>query len=219
MANRIYNDYRSHIENTSPDMDKLWNRIEQKIDGQQNNAPKVEDTPHKPQITVKKTSVFKYAAIAACFVAVIAGTVIFLNSKDSSVKTSETSYKNATLSAAANDNNKQEAADAVSQAPATNREAIAKADNDSAQDADRSKKLIAEKKTETVEPKEQIKLVMTTTEYLGADIDKKIKMIEDLAAKLKRDGTIKDYTVKKRDVNSRIEIVLNDGTRQGIILK
>ena len=57
MANRIQNDYRSHMQGTSPDMDKLWNRIEQRIDNSQTTAQNTTaPAQSESQITVSKSS-------------------------------------------------------------------------------------------------------------------------------------------------------------------
>lgn len=214
MANRIQKGYNGHMQGTSPDMDKLWDRIEARIDEKQ-GAQAGSDTPDvKPNITVKRGSFLKYAALAACFIAVIAGTVVFMNSRDNEVKkdtSSNYSYKAEEASAAEvnRDNNNK----------------LAAKTNDAA-DANEQKRSYdavsaAEPKIEGADEavKNSIKSFMTTNEYTSADKEKRAQLVENLAKQMEEKGEISEYQMIKRESFTRIEITLPDGTIQGIILK
>ena len=219
MANRIQNDYRSHIQGTSPDMDKLWNRIEQRIDNSQTAAPKAE-TPveSQPQITVSKSSRWiKYAAAAACLVAVVIGTTALLRSKSNDISTDS---KSASVSSAA---------------PAADREDTKEKTNDDATSGQPEKKSDASYGTDVagitndkkalmpesanLGPNEQVKALMRTADYEAADADKRCTMVEELAEEMKARGEITGYELVRRDSGNRIELTLTDGTVKGIILK
>ena len=80
MAKKIEDLYREHMQENSPDMDKLWAKIETRIDEKEQGAP-AKTEAEKPKITVKHSSVGKYIAIAACL------TAIFLSTKENKIET------------------------------------------------------------------------------------------------------------------------------------
>lgn len=101
MAKDIKTQYNDYLNNTAPDMDMLWSRIESKIDNAENidNTEKREaivdirnivaeqnegiDTIHEEnrhKIKVSSFSMKKFAAFAAAFAVVIAGVTIMKNS-------------------------------------------------------------------------------------------------------------------------------------------
>ena len=88
MNKRIDDAYSEHMQKSSPDMDMLWARIERRIDASQKSS----EAQAAPQITQsapapKSRGIAKYIALAACLAAVVAGTVVFMTSKESEVKT------------------------------------------------------------------------------------------------------------------------------------
>ena len=71
MANRIQKGYRSHMEQNSPDMDKMWEKIQQHIDSQpQKPVQTVQENQPEPEMKRRRIGFVKYAAAAACLVAV-----------------------------------------------------------------------------------------------------------------------------------------------------
>ena len=72
MANRIQKGYRSHMEQNSPDMDKMWEKIQQHIDSQpQKPVQTVQENQPEPEMKRRRIGFVKYAAAAACLVAVV----------------------------------------------------------------------------------------------------------------------------------------------------
>lgn len=212
MANKIQNDYRSHMQETSPDMDKLWDKIEQRIDVQQTDTKQTE----QPQITASRGSFFKYAAVAACLIAVVASTVFFMNTKDNSVqKDTAKSSSNALLNKAptnAEDKDRQENNDMAAADMNTTDNVTQKADNAAPTDQPTAEAVADE-------PKNKIKELMMTHDYLDADTDGRLGLVEQLAKQLQENGEISDFKLIKKENLSRVEITLPDGTIQGIILK
>lgn len=84
MANRIQNDYQSHMQADSPDMDMLWAKIEQRIDAK---AQPEQPASKRSKISVKRNGIAKYIAAAACLVAVVIGTTALLRSKSNDIST------------------------------------------------------------------------------------------------------------------------------------
>ncbi|MBQ2580483.1 MAG: anti-sigma factor [Ruminococcus sp.] len=215
MANRIQKDYRSHMQGTSPDMDKLWNRIEQRIDNSQAAAAKAEtgSADEQQKITVSKGGGWiKYAAVAACLIAVVVGTVTFMNSKEEDIKTDTSSSYSSKAGVRKTLNY-----DGVSEADEqknneTKREDIAE---------ESQKDYVAGKTTEAagLAPNEQVKALMRTAEYEAADKDKRVELVENLAKEMKEKGEILKYEIFRRDSGDRIELTLPDELVKGIILK
>ena len=79
--NNIKYKYSQHVQDTAPDMDKLWNKIENTID-EKETANDV-----KPQIRQTKKSYKKYTALAASLLVVISAAYIFANFNDNKTDT------------------------------------------------------------------------------------------------------------------------------------
>lgn len=71
MARNLKDEYRKYVDNTAPDMDKLWDRIEEKID----NSPKAYEPQRK--ITHFSVNFRRFTAAAACLAVVFAGAYIW----------------------------------------------------------------------------------------------------------------------------------------------
>lgn len=88
--NNLKRQYDKHLEKTAPDMEKLWGRIEEKIDGEQKRfrpniykMPVGGKTDLKNEKVIKKTPAKKkhilgWISAAACFAAAIAGIKLFM---------------------------------------------------------------------------------------------------------------------------------------------
>ena len=216
MANRIQNDYRSHMQGTSPDMDKLWNRIEQRIDNSQKTAQNTTvPAQSESQITVSKGGWLKYAAVAACLIAVVIGTTTLMRSKDKDITTetestyagTEAQYKSAEKEDATASGAKPQKKDdnvrekAVEESAADNVAGIPKTD------------------TTGLAPNEQVKALMRTEDYKAADKDKRVELVENLAKEMKQRGEITKYEIFRRDSGDRIELTLPDEMVKGVILQ
>ena len=216
MANRIQNDYRSHMQGTSPDMDKLWNRIEQRIDNSQKTAQNTTaPAQSESQITVSKGGWLKYAAIAACLIAVVIGTTTLMRSKDKDI-TTETESTYAGTEAQYKSAEKEDAIASGGEANKRNNAVREKAVEESAAD-----NVAGIPKTDTsgLAPNEQVKALMRTAEYTAADKDKRVELVENLAKEMKQRGEITKYEIFRRDSGDRIELTLPDEMVKGVILK
>ena len=216
MANRIQNDYRSHMQGTSPDMDKLWNRIEQRIDNSQKTAQNTTaPAQSESQITVSKGGWLKYAAIAACLIAVVIGTTTLMRSKDKDI-TTETESTYAGTEAQYKSAEKEDAIASGGEANKRNNAVKEKAVEESAAD-----NVAGIPKTDTtgLAPNEQVKALMRTAEYTAADKDKRVELVENLAKEMKQRGEITKYEIFRRDSGDRIELTLPDEMVKGVILK
>lgn len=220
MANRIQNDYRSHMQGTSPDMDKLWNRIEQRIDNSQKTAQNTTaPAQSESQITVSKGGWLKYAAVAACLIAVVIGTTALLRSKSNDINTESKSASVSSAAPAAEREDKKEKTndDATSGQPEKKDDNVReKAVEESAAD-----KVAGIPKTDTtgLAPNEQVKALMRTAEYTAADKDKRVELVENLAKEMKQRGEITKYEIFRRDSGDRIELTLPDEMVKGVILQ
>ncbi len=77
MADNLKYEYKRHIHDTAPDMDKLWNRIESRIDS---NTDKTDtNIAHGKNIAQTKKSYFWIVTAAAAVFAFAAGTKAFGN--------------------------------------------------------------------------------------------------------------------------------------------
>lgn len=216
MANRIQNDYRSHMQGTSPDMDKLWNRIEQRIDNSQKTAQNTTaPAQSESQITVSKGGWLKYAAIAACLIAVVIGTTTLMRSKDKDI-TTETESTYAGTEAQYKSAEKEDAIASGGEVNKRNNAVREKAVEESAAD-----NVAGIPKTDTsgLAPNEQVKALMRTAEYTAADKDKRVELVENLAKEMKQRGEITKYEIFRRDSGDRIELTLPDEMVKGVILK
>lgn len=229
MAKKIEDLYREHMQANSPDMDKLWAKIETRIDEKEQGAP-AKTEAEKPKITVKHSSVGKYIAIAACLTAVIAGTAIFLSTKENKIETDNESVNVSYAAPAEAESYQPEAKKDNADSDATknykaeinkrdtekyqtngdNESAAASTDEDSGKDVSSAG---------AAAPKERIKALMKEDEYRNADLEGKIKLIEKLAAEMKTAGDITAYEIKRRETNNRIEITMPDETIIGIMIK
>jgi len=80
MAN-LKEEYTQHIQDTAPDMDKLWNRISEEIDKKETET-KAETTYTENRDQIKRSGGYmKIAAVAAAFIVVFAGVNILNESK------------------------------------------------------------------------------------------------------------------------------------------
>ncbi|EXM38032.1 hypothetical protein RASY3_17175 [Ruminococcus albus SY3] len=80
MAN-LKEEYTQHIQDTAPDMDKLWNRISEEIDKKETeNKSETTYTENRDQIK-RSGGYMKIAAVAAAFIVVFAGVNILNESK------------------------------------------------------------------------------------------------------------------------------------------
>ena len=216
MANRIQNDYRSHMQGTSPDMDKLWNRIEQRIDNSQKTAQNTTaPAQSESQITVSKGGWLKYAAIAACLIAVVIGTTTLMRSKDKDI-TTETESTYAGTEAQYKSAEKEDAIASGGEVNKRNNAVREKAVEESAAD-----NVAGIPKTDTsgLAPNEQVKALMRTAEYTAADKDKRVELVENLAKEMKQRGEITKYEIFRRDSGDRIELTLPDEMVKGVILQ
>ena len=216
MANRIQNDYRSHMQGTSPDMDKLWNRIEQRIDNSQKTAQNTTaPAQSESQITVSKGGWLKYAAVAACLIAVVIGTTTLMRSKDKDI-TTETESTYAGTEAQYKSAEKEDAIASGGEVNKRNNAVREKAVEESAPD-----NVAGIPKTDTsgLAPNEQVKALMRTEDYKAADKDKRVELVENLAKEMKQRGEITKYEIFRRDSGDRIELTLPDEMVKGVILQ
>ena len=243
MANRIQNDYRSHMQANSPDMDRLWNRIEQRIDAQQKPEQPVISQTSQPVITVKKNSFIKYAAAAACLIAVIAGTVIFVNSRNNKVNMSETTISSKSDSSshhAAKSDESARSAD-VNENENVNRD-NADPGEETNNDQINGKEIYDESKAEEkkeelsgdqkyahrnntkqaeagpVQPKAEIDKLMQTETYKNADRLHKLELVEKFAKSLRENGIITAFEIIGSEKGDSIRITLPDSTIQEITI-
>ncbi len=80
MAN-LKEEYTKHIQDTAPDMDKLWSRISEEIDKKETEK-KTETTYTQNREQIKRSGGYmKIAAVAAAFIVVFAGVNIMNESK------------------------------------------------------------------------------------------------------------------------------------------
>ena len=224
MAKKIEDLYRDHMQTSSPDMDKLWARIEKRID-ENDQGEKKQSEPQKPQITVKRSNIGKFIAVAACLAAVVAGTVIFMNSKDNKVETDNSgSYAEAKGVSESEDKNKT----AKKQDGTSSAEQKEEKYNRANESADDNESGIEKSSVPTgddnvssadpIQPKDRIKSLMKQDNFKSEDIEGKLKLIEELVSEMKASGEIKDYAIKKRQTNSRVEITMPDETIIGLII-
>ena len=215
MAN-LREEYTQHIQDTAPDMDKLWNRIEQRIDNSQKTAQNTTaPAQSESQITVSKGGWLKYAAVAACLIAVVIGTTTLMRSKDKDI-TTETESTYAGTEAQYKSAEKEDAIASGGEANKRNNAVREKAVEESAAD-----NVAGIPKTDTtgLAPNEQVKALMRTEDYKAADKDKRVELVENLAKEMKQRGEITKYEIFRRDSGDRIELTLPDEMVKGVILQ
>ena len=77
----LRNEYTQHIQNTAPDMDKLWDRISNEIDKKENTQTTETANEEKHEQIRRSGGYMRIAAIAAAFIVVFAGVNIVNESK------------------------------------------------------------------------------------------------------------------------------------------
>lgn len=208
MNKRIDDAYSEHMQKSSPDMDMLWARIERRIDASQKSS----EAQAAPQITQsapapKSRGIAKYIALAACLAAVVAGTVVFMTSKESEVKTDTEISAKGDASYGTADKTYNVAGD--------NYEKKGEGDNANVSSS-KDKMDIRQPETKTsgseLDPEKSMRELKKTDEYAAADLDHRIEMLTALAEKFKVQGAVTSYTVKRKEINSRIELNMPDGS-------
>ena len=219
MANRIQDGYRSHMEQNSPDMDKMWAKIQQHIDPQQPVKPVQTEQivqSEQPETKRKGISFVKYAAAAACLVAVVAGTVVFMSSKQDKVST-DSEKAVAVQTSSTVDMKQMEGKQDMAQPAEENTNKAAKAEENTFDGP----------KERTASPSGsagsdislKFKELMLTPEYTNSDRENKLKLVEDLAKQLKEKGEISEYVLKKKNSGDRIELKLSEENLKVIMLR
>ena len=247
MANRIQNGYRSHMQASSPDMDMLWAKIEQRIDAKakQDIQPVYPaQNTQQPTITVKRNNFAKYIAAAACLVAVVAGALIYINSKDDNIKTKN--YETTASSSvdnvkeneqlAAEENNGAVKADSFSDKEAEAQDNISDSltRKDKIQE-DESNKSLGPKTSNDIDSvperqynsktvaafsvRNEFEQRMKSDDYISADIKTKTEMLSEFAQQLKQSGKITKLNIVYEDGFNRLEITLPDNKTESIIIK
>ena len=229
MANRIQNDYQSHMQADSPDMDMLWAKIEQRIDAK---AQPEQPASKRSKISVKRNGIAKYIAAAACLAAVTAGALIYINVKDNDIKTNNGS----SVSSPANADSavsQQNAADNVSEGP----EKAAEDANDTKKDAvserakdDKNQSYLKPNTKNATNPEtdklkdntkieeenlsaaDEFKELMRSDKYINADMNTRIDLISVLAQRLKNEGRITSFDLISDENLTTVKISLPDNT-------
>ena len=102
MAKNLKNEYQKYVGNTAPDMDKLWDRIEEKID----NSPKT----YEPQrhITYSSGKSKRFAAVAASLAVIFAGAYIWSQNSGNNISKTSKNDNDSAVKSYESENNKQE---------------------------------------------------------------------------------------------------------------
>lgn len=217
MANRIQKGYRSHMEQNSPDMDKMWEKIQQHIDSQpQKPVQTVQENQPEPEMKRRRIGFVKYAAAAACLVAVVAGTVVLMSSNQDKVST-DSEKAVAVQTSSTVDMKQMEGKQDMAQPAEENTNKAAKAEENTFDGP----------KERTASPSGsagsdislKFKELMLTPEYTNSDRENKLKLVEDLAKQLKEKGEISEYVLKKKDTGDRIELKVNEDETRVIMIR
>ena len=217
MANRIQKGYRSHMEQNSPDMDKMWEKIQQHIDSQpQKPVQTVQENQPEPEMKRRRIGFVKYAAAAACLVAVVAGTVVLMSSNQDKVAT-DSEKAVAVQTSSTVDMKQMEGKQDMAQPAEENTNKAAKAEENTFDGP----------KERTASPSGsagsdislKFKELMLTPEYTNSDRENKLKLVEDLAKQLKEKGEISEYVLKKKDTGDRIELKVNEEETRVIMIR
>ena len=226
MANRIQDGYRSHMEQNSPDMDKMWAKIQQHIDSQpQKPVQTVQENQPEPEMKRRRIGFVKYAAAAACLVAVVAGTVVFMNSKQDKVPADSEKAVVVPASSAPSAQEKEEGKDAKKELqPAQDqiREETADKAPVKAQEKaiNRSEdQAAASSASASLGISTKFRELMLSPEYTNSDREGKLKAAENLAKQLKEKGEIKEYVLKKKDTGDRIELKVSEDETRVIMIR
>ena len=214
------------MEQNSPDMDKMWEKIQQHIDSQpQKPVQTVQENQPEPETKRKGISFVKYAAAAACLVAVVAGTVVFMSSKQDKVPADSEKAVVVPASSAPSAQEKEEGKD-------TKKELQPAQDQIGEETADKAPVKAQEKAINRSEDQAsassasassgistKFRELMLTPEYTNSDREGKLKAAENLAKQLKEKGEIKEYVLKKKDTGDRIELKVNEEETKVIMIR
>ena len=214
------------MEQNSPDMDKMWEKIQQHIDSQpQKPVQTVQENQPEPEMKRRRIGFVKYAAAAACLVAVVAGTVVFMNSKQDKVPADSEKAVVVPASSAPSAQEKEEGKD-------TKKELQPAQDQKGEETADKAPVKAQEKAINRSEDQAsassasassgistKFRELMLTPEYTNSDREGKLKAAENLAKQLKEKGEIKEYVLKKKDTGDRIELKVNEEETKVIMIR
>ena len=214
------------MEQNSPDMDKMWEKIQQHIDSQpQKPVQTVQENQPEPEMKRRRIGFVKYAAAAACLVAVVAGTVVFMNSKQDKVPADSEKAVVVPASSAPSAQEKEEGKD-------TKKELQPAQDQKGEGNADKAPVKVQEKAINRSEDQAaassasassgistKFRELMLTPEYTNSDREGKLKAAENLAKQLKEKGEIKEYVLKKKDTGDRIELKVNEEETKVIMIR
>ena len=214
------------MEQNSPDMDKMWEKIQQHIDSQpQKPVQTVQENHPEPEMKRRRIGFVKYAAAAACLVAVVAGTVVFMNSKQDKVPADSEKAVVVPASSAPSAQEKEEGKD-------TKKELQPAQDQIGEETADKAPVKAQEKAINRSEDQAsassasassgistKFRELMLTPEYTNSDREGKLKAAENLAKQLKEKGEIKEYVLKKKDTGDRIELKVNEEETKVIMIR
>ena len=214
------------MEQNSPDMDKMWAKIQQHIDSQpQKPVQTVQENQPEPEMKRRRIGFVKYAAAAACLVAVVAGTVVFMNSKQDKVPADSEKAVVVPASSAPSAQEKEEGKD-------TKKELQPAQDQKGEETADKAPVKAQEKAINRSEDQAsassasassgistKFRELMLTPEYTNSDREGKLKAAENLAKQLKEKGEIKEYVLKKKDTGDRIELKVNEEETKVIMIR
>ena len=214
------------MEQNSPDMDKMWEKIQQHIDSQpQKPVQTVQEKQPEPEMKRRRIGFVKYAAAAACLVAVVAGTVVFMNSKQDKVPADSEKAVVVPASSAPSAQEKEEGKD-------DKKELQPAQDQKGEETADKAPVNVQEKALNRSEDQAaassasassgistKFRELMLTPEYTNSDREGKLKAAENLAKQLKEKGEIKEYVLKKKDTGDRIELKVNEEETKVIMIR
>ena len=214
------------MEQNSPDMDKMWEKIQQHIDSQpQKPVQTVQENQPEPEMKRRRIGFVKYAAAAACLVAVVAGTVVFMNSKQDKVPADSEKAVVVPASSAPSAQEKEEGKD-------DKKELQPAQDQKGEETADKAPVKVQEKALNRSEDQAaassasassgistKFRELMLSPEYTNSDREGKLKAAENLAKQLKEKGEIKEYVLKKKDTGDRIELKVNEEETKVIMIR
>ncbi len=200
MANRIQKSYNSHVQQSSPDMERLWARIEGEIDNRQAEQTRTQ------AITHKKNSKIRYIAAAASLVLVLAGAVIFANVMNKDIKT-DNKAQESSFSGKSADSNGAKSADGykTEDIAGDNKEAAAdekRTANKAVPETDNAMIRDKEKTQELTSARTEVKKLTVSKGYITADTNGRKDMLEALLKKLKASGDVEDYSFKYNSENA-----------------
>ena len=214
------------MEQNSPDMDKMWEKIQQHIDSQpQKPVQTVQENQPEPEMKRRRIGFVKYAAAAACLVAVVAGTVVFMNSKQDKVPADSEKAVVVPASSAPSAQEKEEGKDAKKELqPAQDQKGEETADKAPVKAQEKAinrseDQASASSASASSGISTKFRELMLTPEYTNSDREGKLKAAENLAKQLKEKGEIKEYVLKKKDTGDRIELKVNEEETKVIMIR